>query len=573
VELAPRSNSDRAAAIVDEERFGQAQRIACTQGGAAGMATIFNGPIGGLLYMLEEVSITCWAPELTFRTFVCSVVGVLVNVAILNLSGKSRHAFLIFYDYKTSGNQHSWSWDDIPFFMILAALLGLFSRLYTTSMVTVFRARRKMKRIRCPSRGGQEMSSKLVQLAECMTFAALVAIIFSLVALGGRCEATRPGLETIQFNCPEGQYNPIATLLLSMPEQSIEMLYAKQHAGNFRFSALVVTFLAYTPLCVCVPGLPLPTGSFIPAMFVGALVGKAFGKMLTLLGSFHLAHDGVFALVGSASLLGAFTHQTLAIVVFLVECVNDLSLIPALMVAIAVSYSVTKCLSAHGFDEELIMLKGVPFLDRKAPDALKCADFTAEELSDEVPSLPPRATPTEVQQVLRQCRHSHFPVFSRHGVLGLVSRTRLEALLQELENLESSSPETGHMQPSVEAGDAVYQAASENLGRSAASQASNSQASTTHPSPRAQLPLFEIMDAAPWTVLPNTPAVRLYPLFSRLGANAACVFSSGGRFCGVLTREALLNAGEANWIQQRFSSFRERPGNAEVRSTPQAEEV
>mmetsp|Transcript_95562 Transcript_95562/g.169692 ORF Transcript_95562/g.169692 Transcript_95562/m.169692 type:complete len:755 (-) Transcript_95562:210-2474(-) len=554
------SAQSRAAAIVDEERFAQAQRVACIQGGAAGMAAIFNGPIGGLLYMLEEVSITCWASELTFRTFVCSVVSVLVNFALLNLSGKSDTAFLIFYDYKIAGDHPSWSWLDMPFFVILAALLGLFSRFYTTSMVAVFQARmRALKQRRC-SLHGRKVSSKVVQLAECMAFAAFVAIVFSLLSLLGRCESTPAGAEVIRLNCPEGEYNPVATLLLNLPEKSIALLYAEKHAGKFRILALVVAFLGYTSLAVCVPGLPLPTGSFIPAMFIGALVGKAFGKMLTAVALFHITHDGVYALVGSASLLGAFTHQTLAIVVFLVECVNDLSLIPPLMVAIAVSYLVTKVLSKHGFDEELIMLKDVPFLDRKAPEGLKSPEVTAEKLSVEIRALPPRATATEVEEVLQQEQHTHFPIVSRHGLLGLVSRTRLEALAQELRESPSASAASG----SIEVPDERRSAGS---GREAST---SSQASTSAPATSA-LPLFKIMDAAPWTVLPNTPAARLYPLFSRLGANAACVISSTGTFHGVLTRKALLNAGEEDWRLHRSSSWLEwQPSAEEAGSTVQS---
>jgi len=506
------SRTQGSAAIIDEQRFSQAKRVGCTVGGAAGMAAIFHAPIGGLLYILEEVNMDNWAPELTFRTFVCSVLAVLVNEALMNLVGKSGKTSLIFY---AGVHDRGWSWVDVPCFIVLAAAIGFFSRLYTRAMVTVYIVRGRMTR--CCKRLVKEKAwaLKLLRLGECVAFTAVVSCAFLLLAiLVDHCHDVEPGTEdVVRLDCPEGQHNAVATLLLHLTDGSIQTLYTNQAEGHYyRFSSLMATLAGYVCFCVCIPGLPVPTGSFIPAMFVGALIGKAVGKLLfDRFACVHFAMGGTYAVMGSAAMLSAFTHQTLAIVVFLMECVNNIDFICPLMVTIAVARVVTKAFSEHGYDEEIMEIKGVPFLSRKPPHHLTNARATAAKLCAALPegsALAPKAPRLAVERALKSAA-AEFPVLSRGSgrCLGLVTRAHLENLLQEH---DAAALETGEMRET----------------------------------PREDLlPISRIMDPAPWTVLPGMPAVRLYPLFARIGARAACVISSSGEFHGVLTRTLLAEAG------------------------------
>lgn len=346
----------------------------------------------------------------------------------------------------------------------------------------------------------------------------------------------------MHFGCPEGFSNPIADLLLGAPEDAIQRLYSGAHAGRLSFTSLVLAFLGYTIFCTCTPGLPLPTGSFIPAMFVGALVGKMFGKFLADTLHLPVAHSSTFAVVGSAAFLGAFTHQTLAIVVFLVECVDNISLISPLIITVAVAHFVTKYFSEHGFDEELVILKGVPYLDIKPPHGVDDVVTTAEKLlalqsQSSSSVLQANESPETLEKALRANPHiTEFPVVSSQGAcLGLANRSFLEAMLcaarssspNRVKEVEGKSPAENSSAAETLDGDSVCEEA--DVGSSGTVDA--------------MLPVCRIMNPAPWTVLPSMPAVRLYPLFSRLGVSAACVISGQGEFHGVLTRQALLAAG------------------------------
>jgi chloride channel 7 len=72
---------------VEEEVSKDVTRLFVTLGGAAGIAAAFKAPIGGVLYMFEELA-SFWSPETTFRAFVCTMTASLFLIVLLS-SGQS----------------------------------------------------------------------------------------------------------------------------------------------------------------------------------------------------------------------------------------------------------------------------------------------------------------------------------------------------------------------------------------------------------------------------------------------------------------------------------------------------
>ena len=52
-------------------------RVLVSIGGAAGFAVAFRAPVGGVLFIFEDIA-TFWGRETTFRAFVCASIAVLV---------------------------------------------------------------------------------------------------------------------------------------------------------------------------------------------------------------------------------------------------------------------------------------------------------------------------------------------------------------------------------------------------------------------------------------------------------------------------------------------------------------
>lgn len=84
----------------------------------------------------------------------------------------------------------------------------------------------------------------------------------------------------MQFNCPEGQFNDLATMLLTPTEKSIRALFHALEGNVFEsWWRLLVAFVAYSVMTCITYGIAVPSGLFIPSL----LAGSFFGRLVALL--------------------------------------------------------------------------------------------------------------------------------------------------------------------------------------------------------------------------------------------------------------------------------------------------
>lgn len=510
------------ALLVDEQRFSHATRIACAVGGACAMGAIFNAPFGGFLYMFEEITSVSWPLELTFRVFVATMSSSLLSYGLCSLIHSDFNEYVI---YAESPQIKEWHWSDVPIFVVVAALLGVITSLHTRAMLAVTAWRQRTAALwqwrRCS------------RICETVLYAAFCALLSAGASLLGTCTKDgSSGLQYVRFNCGEGEYNQVASLLVTTSHSSVKLLFSGNNAGEIQAGASILAFLAYFALNVGLSGLPVPGGAFTATMVLGGLFGRSVGAVCRELGLSHTV-SGVYAIVGSAAMLCGFKQMTLAAVLIVVECVNDLTLAPIVMLGVAISMSVNWRLNRHGHDDEQILRKDLPHLDAEVPHELDGA--SALDLCDPLPDeaiLPPEASIAAVRRALHHGQVGHFPV--QEGAsgpcLGIVARPHLEAALQAA----AGSPQQGR----VVRGCVASEELEDDDGESAGLEQVIGQNI-----PRGDvLPLSRIMDPSPFTVAESMPAPRLYALFTKAGENAVCVASIRGDFLGIISRTGLISA-------------------------------
>lgn len=508
------------ALIVDQERMIHEKRVACAVGGACGMAMIFDAPLGGMMYMFEEVSSMCWPLELTFRAFVGTIICALLSRAMLNLMGSDIKRFVI---YEWSPQRYAWDWLDVPWFVMLAAVLGIFSAFHTRACLHVGSLRKHAMQT-------VQRFYPYNAAVDAVLYAVLCGLTTALVSQMGRCQKLVGGAseEFVRYNCEEGEYNSVASLLLTTSEAAVNLLFSKENVGAFHPLDGMLALLAYTAINIGLTGVPVPSGNFTGTMLIGGLFGRMTGafaeKYVTLAARPH-AVSGVYAMVGSAAMLCGFKRMSMAVVIFVATAANDFNLVPPLMLSVVVSLLLSKAFLTRGYDEEQLLRRKVAFLEPELPHSMQ--EKFAKDLSDKLPDeaqLKPEASAQDVKQALSKCNTlAEFPIIGKGGrCIGFAARDRLEAAWSacaEGAQRQQQEAEVGGFERLV----------------------SDSMVSKLGDlSPTAQIPVDRLVDPVPYTILEELPAPRVYALFAKAGITTACLVSEAGQYRGMISRAGLI---------------------------------
>jgi len=516
---------------LEETQLAHAQRMAGAVGGACAMAMIFDAPIGGVLYMFEEITVFSWPLQLTFRAFVGTMICSLLSHFLINLILGEEVKHFVLWDF--NNYQDVWHWADVPFFVILSVVLGRFSVLHTQLALKSGAIRQQMHalaprhwNITVPFSSHSLPISKMV---EAVLFAIATVLIYCFFSFMGRCNhdfkanALVAG-SWVQFGCVDGAFNPAASLLLTTSEGAVRRLFSQTHTGYIGPLNLILAFIPYTAMNIALTGVPVPSGNFTGTLLIGAFIGRLMGSLVnmylvpalpemnTFLGDndnfkVEFAVPGVYAMIGAAAMLSGFKQISMGVVVFIVEAANNLSLTPPLMLSVSLSLLINKRLLKSGFDEEQIARKNLDFLHAEPPPGL--GRYTAACIMESpTMAIPRRATSDMARRLVLDCEHSNasdeldqiFPVLENgaNGIRichGFTTGKRLQRALDLAE----------------EVGELGFEREPDRW-----------------------------IDYLAYTIPDRTPATKFYSLFSKLRAEVVCVVDDRGDFQGMITRSQVI---------------------------------
>ncbi len=327
--------------------------VAC--GAAGGIAATFNAPIAGVFFALELL-----LANFVARAF-AAVVLASVTASVIGRAALGDEPFLSLPEFTVHGLGE----------YVLYAVLGVLAALVATSFTKVLY-------------WFEDVADKIWHGPEWL----------------------RPGVGGLLFGL----------LLLALPQMYgvgypvLENAVMTKYTIGFLLILLAGKMVA-TSLTIAIGG---SGGVFAPSLFLGAMMGAAFGQFADYLFPGLDISPGAYALVGMGAVFAGASRAPITAVIILFELTGEYSIILPLLLAVVTSTLLSSSLSKDSIYTAKLRRRGID-LTKKPGNAALEGVTVASLMSPPPASVGTRLTVREAIRALRSARRGALPVVTEHG--------------------------------------------------------------------------------------------------------------------------------------------------------------
>jgi CIC family chloride channel protein len=181
-------------------------------------------------------------------------------------------------------------------------------------------------------------------------------------------------------------------------------------------------------------------GVFAPALFIGAVIGGAYGSMVHSLFPAATAPSGAYAAVGIGAFLAASTHAPITAIFLLFEMTGDhLILIPIMLTSI-IGAAVASRLNPDSIDTVDLTREGIDIHEGREIAIMKSIRV-GKVITEEVDFISERANVNQLLEIFQMAKDSfYFPVIDETGhMVGIISLQDVKGVLHDKELRLSST--------------------------------------------------------------------------------------------------------------------------------------
>jgi len=167
-------------------------------------------------------------------------------------------------------------------------------------------------------------------------------------------------------------------------------------------------------------------GTFAPSLFLGAALGATVGHLAMLALPHAHVDPGAYALVGMGAFFAGFLRCPVSAVLIVFEVTGDYGLILPLMLAVAVSTSLSRALAPHSLTELQMVDEG--YEERTTVDDPLAGLLVGDVMTRDVVAVPANLQLAEAATLVAGSRHHLFPVIDAgRQVVGLLPLSSIDA--------------------------------------------------------------------------------------------------------------------------------------------------
>lgn len=305
---------------------------------SAGVALAFGSPLGGVLFILEEINNYLPSHQL-FQIFFCAIMSTLF-LKFMNPYGTGQ---TVLFELKYTSD---WTAIEMLFFIIIGISGGLFGAAFIKFVKwwpKKFRTKKYIKNHPIFEVFIVALLTGLITFWNPYTKQASAELVLDLAT---PCESS----ELDRSLCPTSE------------EQLVKEL------GSLLFAFVVKVVLTFITF-----GLKVPCGIYVPSMVVGALYGRLFSMTIKYVSmrfgwtfvcndGDHCVDVGIYAMIASGAFMAAVTRMNITLVTILFELTSSYTYVLPISLAVAVANWSAGLIEENSLYETLLIENDYPFI-------------------------------------------------------------------------------------------------------------------------------------------------------------------------------------------------------------------